>query len=389
MGPHFGAPCFHHQGKAFRWARFEVFKAILREACSKIFKVPAGRMTGATRGVILSADENAGPSITFRRTPCIPANLRRDHALSADRPLNQRGGTAAVPSPRLEGSVALPDGRTLAYAEYGAAEGTPVLYFHGLPSSRREGALADRQARRLGLRIISVDRPGFGGSSFQSDRRIADWPGDISRLADTLSLPRFGVMGTSGGGPYVLACAASLPDRVTGAVLLCGLGRVAETSDTPAFRGFARFALGVARRAPVLLPAVCIPVAWGLHTPAVDFYFKHFAHGLGDLDSRALLDPLVRGALVAAFRESARGGHRGPCHDLRIAAHPWGFDPRDITVPVHFFHGDRDRVVPHSMSTELAGLIRGARVDILPGEGHYSLPVRHSREALSRLGALS
>ena len=283
----------------------------------------------------------------------------------------------------------LPDGRALGWADYGIPEGRPVFYFHGLPSSRLEAALTKPHAADLGLRIISVDRPGFGHSAFQEGRRIIDWPNDVVALADSLSIGPFAVLGTSGGGPYALACAALLPHRVTAVAVMCGLGRVAESSGNTAFRGFARFALALARRAPFMLPALCMPVAWGLHTPAVDFYLKHFAHGLGALDRRTLLDPVVRSALVAAFRESARGGYRGPCHDLCLAAQPWGFDPRDIAVPVHLFHGDRDRVVPSSMSTDLATLIRGARVDILPGEGHYSLPVRHSREALSRLAASS
>lgn len=282
-----------------------------------------------------------------------------------------------------------PDDRALGWTEYGTPEGRPVFYFHGLPSSRLEAALTEPHATSLGLRVIAVDRPGFGHSGFQRGRRIIDWPNDVAALADSLSIGPFAVMGTSGGGPYALACAALLPHRVTAVALMCGLGRVAESSGKQAYKGFARLALTLSRLAPVMLPALCIPVAWGLHTPAVDSYLKHFAHGLGDLDRRTLMDPVVRGALVAAFRESARGGYRGPCHDLFLAAQPWGFDPRDIAVPVHLFHGDRDRVVPHSMSTDLAMLIRGARVDILPGEGHYSLPVRHSREALSRLAACS
>ena len=284
----------------------------------------------------------------------------------------------------------LPDGRPLGWTEYGTPGGKPVFYFHGLPSSRLEAALTVPHAADLGLRVIAVDRPGFGHSGFQRGRRITDWPIDVAALADSLSIGPFAVLGTSGGGPYALACAALLPHRVTAVALMCGLGRVAESSGNPGpLEGSRALPLAVARRAPMTLPALCIPVAWGLHTPAVDFYLKHFAHGLGDLDRRTLMDPVVRGALVAAFRESARGGYRGPCHDLRIAAQPWGFDPRDILVPVHLFHGDRDRVVPSSMSTDLATLIRGARVDILPGEGHYSLPVRHSREALSRLAACS
>jgi pimeloyl-ACP methyl ester carboxylesterase len=290
-----------------------------------------------------------------------------------------------LPVPRKEGAVPLPDGRRLAYAEYGLPSSPPVLYFHGLPSSRLEGALADAEARRIGLRILSLDRPGMGNSSFQPRRGIADWPKDVERFADDLGLARFGVLGTSGGGPYALACAATLPGRVTAAALLAGLGRLADTSRVVQLTGFSRFFLGLARRAPWSLPALCVPVAFSLRTRAPDLYLRRFAFRLCELDREALLDPLVLGAMVGAFRESAAAGHRGPCHDLRIACQPWGFDPASISSPVHLLHGDKDTVVPPAMSEELAGIIPGAKLDILPGEGHYSLPVRHAGRALQFL----
>jgi pimeloyl-ACP methyl ester carboxylesterase len=289
------------------------------------------------------------------------------------------------PAPRAEGVVRLHDGRRLAYAEYGADSPRTVIYFHGLPSSRLEAALTDAGARALGLRILSPDRPGMGGASFQPGRRITDWPSDVEQLAAALGLGRFGVMGTSGGGPYALACAAALPAMVSAAVLLAGLGRVAESDRTIPYRGFTRFFLGLARRAPWCLPAVCAPVSLGLRTKAPDLYLRRFALGLCGEDRRVLKDPLVRGAMLGAFRESASAGHRGPCHDLRIAVRPWGFSPESIGVPVHLYHGEDDSVVPHAMSEELADLVPGARLHLLPGEGHYSLPVRQVYGALGLL----
>lgn len=290
-----------------------------------------------------------------------------------------------LPVPLKEDTVSLPDGRRLAYAEYGLPDSPPVFYFHGLPSSRLEGALTDAEARRIGLRILSLDRPGMGSSSFQRRRRISDWPEDVAHFADAMGLERFGVLGTSGGGPYALACAAALPGRVTAAALLAGLGRLAESSRAVTLTGFSWLFLGLARRAPWSLPALCAPVAMGLRTRAPDLYLRRFASGLSPLDREALLDPVVRGAMVGAFRESAASGHRGPCHDLRIASQPWGFDPASIPVPVHLYHGDRDTVVPLSMSEDLAAVIPGAELSVFPGEGHYSLPVRHAGRALQYL----
>ncbi len=283
--------------------------------------------------------------------------------------------------------MGLPDGRRLAYAEYGAPGPKAVLYFHGLPSSRLEGALTDVHARTLGLRVISIDRPGMGGSSFQPARRLTDWPSDVSAFADALGLERFGVMGTSGGGPYALACASALPARVVAAVVLAGLGCVAEPARPAAFTGFSRFFLGLARRAPWCLPAVCAPVSLALRTRAPDLYLRRFAWGLCQKDRATLLDGTVRGAMLGAFRESAAAGYRGPCHDLFVAARPWGFDPASIEIPVRLYHGDEDSVVPSEMSRELAGLIPGASLRVPPGEGHYSLPVSYVEEALRTVAA--
>ena len=126
--------------------------------------------------------------------------------------------------------VQLRDGRSLAWAEYGDPSGKPVLYFHGFPGSRIEPALGADDLARTEARLIAIDRPGFGGSTFQPGRRLLDWPNDVASFADSLALDRFACMGVSGGGPYVLACALRLGERLTRAAIVCGVGPL-DTAD--------------------------------------------------------------------------------------------------------------------------------------------------------------
>ncbi|RAO70595.1 uncharacterized protein BHQ10_006607 [Talaromyces amestolkiae] len=119
----------------------------------------------------------------------------------------------------------LHDGRVLGFAEYGNPNGRPLLYFHGFPSSRIEAEPADDMARRCGIRILALDRPGFGLSTPQPGRKIVDWPNDVRDFATGMGLDRFAVMGLSGGGPFALACAHALPkDMVAGVGLFASGG---------------------------------------------------------------------------------------------------------------------------------------------------------------------
>src|SRR5580698_3576315 len=125
-------------------------------------------------------------------------------------------------------SIKLRDGRTLAYAEFGDPQGAPIIYCHGTPSSRAEGELTIRGscAGQLGLRVIIPDRPGMGGSDFLPNRRVVDWPSDVLELTDALHIERFAVLGSSGGAPYALVCAALIPERVSVVGVIGGVAPV-------------------------------------------------------------------------------------------------------------------------------------------------------------------
>jgi pimeloyl-ACP methyl ester carboxylesterase len=119
--------------------------------------------------------------------------------------------------------VILNDGRTLGFAEYGDPSGEPVLEFHGVPGSRLEAWYYDDAGKRVGARVIGIDRPGFGISTYRKDYRIADWPSDVLEFANALGLTRFAVAGVSSGSPYALACARFIPERLKACAIVSGI----------------------------------------------------------------------------------------------------------------------------------------------------------------------
>src|SRR5215471_20729905 len=127
--------------------------------------------------------------------------------------------------------ISLRDGRKLGYAEYGDPAGKPIFFFHGLPGSRLQRHPDGSIAIELGARIIAIDRPGYGLSDFQQGRTLLDWPDDVAQLADSLQIDQFAAIGLSGGGPYLLACAYSIPERINSATVVSGMGPV-DDPDT-------------------------------------------------------------------------------------------------------------------------------------------------------------
>ena len=146
--------------------------------------------------------------------------------------------------------IALPDGRRLAFSELGDPAGVPVIHHHGMPGSRFDHQASPAFYARLGARVLTPDRPGYGLSDPHPGARLIDWAADVAALADTLGLARFGVTGLSGGGIFALACAACLPDRVTNAVVTgCPPRSSSRRSRSPARRAWA-YGRPVARRRP-------------------------------------------------------------------------------------------------------------------------------------------
>ncbi len=281
-----------------------------------------------------------------------------------------------------EQTLRLNDGRLLGYAEYGDPEGRPLFYFNGTPGSRVEARLADALSRRLRIRLIGTDRPGYGLSDFKPGRRFTDWPDDVLQLAQALHIERFGVLGFSGGGPHVAACALRIPQRLTvAAIVSCSVPSEARgtTERMPLQR---RLLHSVAQRLPWLERFLMWNIALTTrHSPSL--MISQMGAMMAEPDRAVLARPDVRAMFIDNFVEAFRRGTRGATYDLSLVARPWGFQPGDITEEIYLWHGEEDTNVGRVVSRA----IPNCRATFLPGEGHL-LFWNHMEEILQRLADL-
>ena len=272
-----------------------------------------------------------------------------------------------------DATITLPDGRLLGYREYGAPGGVPVLFFHGIPGSRLSPAPVDEQARRRGVRIIGIDRPGMGLSTYQPDRRFLDWPADIAALTAALGVDRFALVGISGGAAYVAACALRLPRRIISAGIVSGMGPMDTPGATEGMRGMTRrrkLEIALARRAPRLVTLLGASDLQRRSDPNLADVVAAMAAEMSPADRELLAQPEIAQAVRQDFAEAFRQGSRGMIWDLILYARPWGFDLRDIPIEVHVWHGDADVTVPIAFGQALAETIPHAQPRFIPDEGH-------------------
>ena len=278
-----------------------------------------------------------------------------------------------------------PDGRRLCYAEYGDPGGRPLLFFHGWPSSRLQGWIMDAEARRLGFRIISPDRPGMGRSDFIEKRTLAQWPETIRGLADHLGLAEFRVMGVSGGGPYALACAAWLPDRASKVAVVCGAPPLAEFPEHGDLLWTYRLLLKVRRHAPGLLAAIIGLSGKIANTPPDRPPMSWILKSVPPEDRDAIQGAGGYETFIGSFHEGIRQGGPGVVADADVYLDDWHLDFASIRVPVTFWHGGLDRNIPLRMAREVAAKVPGAATRWFDDEGHYSLPLRQMTAILEDL----
>jgi pimeloyl-ACP methyl ester carboxylesterase len=298
------------------------------------------------------------------------------------------GITADLWTPVRDSSIRLPDGRALAYAEWGDLLGRPVFLFHGMPGSRL--FFPDPQtAAEGGVRAITVDRPGMGGSDPQPGHVVADWPADVVELAGALGLDRFGVVGWSAGTPYAFACAALIPEQLTGAAgttsaaamryLIAGEPELRDTmlddddrailellpdrgaAERRAASDAAEFVIGIAAQPEQLLERPA--------DPGDEWFFD---------------DPDRRRSFVESMREAVRQGAEAMSPQFVAQVAPWGFRLEDISMAVHVWAGANDEVTPPDQMRRVADKIPTCRFKVWNDVGHAGI-AKYLRDVLVEL----
>jgi pimeloyl-ACP methyl ester carboxylesterase len=268
-----------------------------------------------------------------------------------------------------DGRIQLSDGREVGFADQGG-DGTAVLWCHGGPGSRLEPAAMAGAAADSGLRVVGIDRPGYGLSTTRPGRTIADWVPDGLAVVDHLGVERFIAVGVSTGGAYALALAASAPERVIGVVACCALSDMRWSDGRALMTGSGTLDIWDApdRDAAMAIAAELFGADGSNMATMVG------EAGLAPADAALLTDEAFVGAWMAGLPEMFAHGVAGYVDDRRADGPGWGsFDVANVICPVIVVHGEADTIVPVVNARHTAELVHNAELRIFPDHGHLSV----------------
>jgi pimeloyl-ACP methyl ester carboxylesterase len=275
-------------------------------------------------------------------------------------------------------TVTAADGRTLTIAECGDRDGFPVFMLHGTPGSRFAGQGAATEYADVGARVITYDRPGYGGSDRFRGRRVVDCVADVSTIADSLGIERFAVTGSSWGGPHSLGVAARLPERVTRAACIACVAPF----DMPGFDWFADMdavnieEIGWALEGEDVLARNIERVAARMLERVADDPSKMVSDEvqLSEADRAQMANPERHEIIRQMINEAFRQGVWGYVDDALCLIQPWGFEVTEIRVPTRVLYGLTDVLVPRQHGEWLAHNVPNAEVVIDEQGGHLPDP---------------
>lgn len=264
--------------------------------------------------------------------------------------------------------------------EYGDPMGTPVFYFHGFPGSRRDGELFDfdKIAKECEVRIIGIDRPGIGLSDFQLKRSLIDWPKTVQLIANKYNLKKFSILGVSGGGPYALACANSMPDRLNVVSVISGMGPFSYKESVN----------GNAMLIPKKNSIVRRLIAIGLKLGAKKNPNKlkeNIIKTLPPKDFQYLSQSNKMGQLIDIFNECFRQGLKGYLQEAKIYRKDWGFNVSDINANICLWHGTEDNNVNIKLARRIASELSNCKTTFLDKEGHFSVIGNYFKDILNEI----
>lgn len=279
----------------------------------------------------------------------------------------------SIDRPKLEGNIAVGEDRQIGFAEFGDPQGRAVFWLHGTPGARRQIPTEARAfAAQKNIRLIGIDRPGIGSSTPYQYENVLGFTEDLRTIADTLGINRFAVIGLSGGGPYTLATASAMPDRVVMAAVLGGvaplIGEDGISSGLMELAKIVRPIIEVADTPIRWVAGSLIKVIAPFGSPALDLYARISPDGDRNLLSR----PEFKAMFLDDLLNGSRKQLAAPFADIVVFARDWGFRLSDIKVPVRWWHGDADHIVPYAHGQHAVARIADAEMYTLPGESHLA-----------------
>ena len=265
----------------------------------------------------------------------------------------------------------LSDGRNLAYSEYGNSNGEPVFHCHSIFGSRLELPLnADKIAKQKNVRLIVLDRPGYGASDPYPNANFSIWSKDLVQLADYLKIEKFSLTGYVMGGLYALACAHELPERIKRVASISNGMMPESLSDYKKFVPFYRMNIRLAKYMPKaygLISSILIKGALS----NTDSFVKQVSENLSKTDRDLMESKRFKTQFVSSLNEAFLQGGKTCSNEMVEFTHDWSFQLSNIKVPVDIWHGASDNNQPQILSERFAEHIKDTRLHIVEGHGHY------------------
>lgn len=266
-----------------------------------------------------------------------------------------------------------PSGRAVLASSYGARDFKRVIFYsHGFPASRLEATVSHGLALKMGLTIVAIDRPGFGGSEWYPNRQFTDWADDVALVAGHIGASRFGILGVSGGTPTAVAAAGVLGDRVAKLTIVSGVAPMGLPGALRGMNSANKLLIKMGQCSKLLgkLSITSVAAIWKAMPSTVSLWFGVL---LPKADIEIVRRPEVAVVMARNMREALRQGVKGAVSEYMLLLSDWSPLLSRVTVQTSIWHGDADTYVPIGMAGILAQGIQGSSFYTVEGGGHFMI----------------